>query len=110
VVEQWTEIVNHEPGTVALQRMASTRIAAFARQMFYLTHFFFGDFTQEMLAPFTEQITPGMKVLDSKLGVRADQFQNPSFIISLERTTGGKQRSVFWAGSLEWSGSFSMRV
>ena len=36
----------------------------------YLTHFF-GDWAKEMLVPITEPITPGTKVLDSKLGVRA---------------------------------------
>jgi alpha-galactosidase len=69
-----------------------------------LTHFF-GDWTKEMLAPITERITPGTKVLDSKLGVRADQFQNPSFIVALNGPATETQGEVL-AGSLAWSGSF----
>ena len=58
-----------------------------------------------MLGPITEQITPGTKVLDSKLGVRADQFRNPFFILSLNGKATEINGQVL-AGSLAWSGSF----
>jgi alpha-galactosidase len=103
VIEQWTEIVHHESGSVTLQRMASTALLLPPTNV-YLTHFF-GDWAKEMLSPITEQITPGTKVLDSKLGVRADQFQSPSFIISLDGPPVENSGRVL-AGSLEWSGSF----
>jgi alpha-galactosidase len=103
VIEQWTEIVHHESGPVTLQRMASTALLLPPTNV-YLTHFF-GDWAKEMLSPITEQITPGTKVLDSKLGVRADQFQNPSFIISLDGPPVENSGRVL-AGLLEWSGSF----
>jgi alpha-galactosidase len=103
VVEQWTEIVNHEPGMVTLERMASTALLLPPTNV-YLTHFF-GDWAKEMLNPITEQITPGTKVLDSKIGVRADQFRNPSFILSLDGPPVENSGRVL-AGSLEWSGSF----
>jgi alpha-galactosidase len=72
----------------------------------YLTHFF-GDWAKEMLAPITEQITPGIKVLDSKLDVRASQFQNPSFFLSLGAKASETEGRVL-AGSLAWSGSFQL--
>jgi alpha-galactosidase len=103
VVEQWMEIVHHESGPVILERMASTALLL-APTNVYLTHFF-GDWAKEMLSPITEQITPGTKVLDSKLGVRADQFQNPSFVLSLDGPLVENAGRVL-AGSLEWSGSF----
>jgi alpha-galactosidase len=103
VVEQWTEIVHHESGPVTLERMASTALL-FSPTNVYLTHFF-GDWAKEMLSPITEMITPGTKVLDSKIGVRADQFQNPSFILSLDGPPVENSGRVL-AGSLEWSGSF----
>jgi alpha-galactosidase len=103
VVEQWTEIVNHESGPVTLERMASTALLMPPTNV-YLTHFF-GDWAKEMLVPITEPITPGTKVLDSKLGVRADQFQNPSFVLSLDGPPVENSGRVL-AGSLEWSGSF----
>jgi alpha-galactosidase len=103
VIEQWTEIVHHESGAVTLERMASTALL-FPPTNVYLTHFF-GDWAKEMLTPITEPITPGIKVLDSKLGVRADQFCNPSFVLSLDGPPAENSGRVL-AGSLEWSGSF----
>jgi alpha-galactosidase len=102
VVEQWTEIRHHESGVVTLQRMASSSL--FFATNVYLTHFF-GDWAKEMMYPITEQITPGVKVLDSKLGVRADQYENPSFILSLNGRATETNGEVL-AGSLAWSGSF----
>jgi alpha-galactosidase len=102
VVEQWTEIVHHESGPVTLQRMASTALLLATNVQ--LTHFF-GDWSGEMLSPITEQITPGTKVLDSKLGVRADQFRNPSFVLSFDGLPAENSGRVL-AGSLAWSGSF----
>src|SRR5260370_27401361 len=69
----------------------------------HLTHFC-GDWLKEM-QPTTELLTPGMKVLDSKLGVRAHQFRNPSFILSLDGVATETNGHVL-AGSLAWSGSF----
>lgn len=102
VIEQWTEIQNHESGAVTLKRMASTSLLLTTNV--YLTHFF-GDWAKEMLNPITEQITPGTKVLDSKLGVRAEQFQNPSFVLSLHGNATETNGEVL-GGSLAWSGSF----
>lgn len=102
VIEEWTEIRHQEVGGVTLKRMASTSLLLTTNV--YLTHFF-GDWAKEMLSPITEQITPGTKVLDSKLGVRAAQFQNPSFILSLNGRATETSGSVL-AGSLAWSGSF----
>jgi alpha-galactosidase len=70
----------------------------------YLTHFF-GDWAKEMLSPITEKLTPGTKLLDSKLGVRASQFRNPSFVLSLGGPAS-ETNGVALAGSLAWSGSF----
>ena len=102
LIEQWQEIRHQESKPVILERMASTSLLLTTN--FYLTHFF-GDWAKEMMYPITEQITPGTKILDSKLGVRADQFQNPSFILSLNGEANETNGEVL-AGSLAWSGSF----
>jgi alpha-galactosidase len=102
VIEEWTEIRHQESGPVTLNRMASTSLLLSTNV--YLTHFF-GDWAKEMINPIIEQITPGTKVLDSKLGVRAEQFQNPSFILSLNGKATETNGEVL-AGSLAWSGSF----
>lgn len=102
VIEEWTEIRHQERGIVTLQRMASTSLLLGTNV--FLTHFF-GDWSKEMMYPITEALTPGMKVVDSKLGVRADQFENPSFILCLNGRATETSGEVL-AGSLAWSGSF----
>lgn len=102
VVEEWTEIRHQEPGPVTLQRMTSTSLLLSTNV--YLTHFF-GDWSKEMLAPITERLTPGIKVLDSKLGVRADQFENPNFMLSVNGKATETNGEVL-GGSLAWTGSF----
>jgi len=102
VVEQWTEIQHHEPRAITLQHMASTSLLLGANV--YLTHFF-GDWAKEMLSPITEKITPGTKILDSKIITRASQFNNPNFILSLDAPATETNGAVL-AGSLAWSGSF----
>lgn len=102
VLEQWVEIRNQESGSVTLKRMASTSLLLTTNVS--LTHFF-GDWAGEMLSPITEQLAPGTKVLDSKLGVRATQNRNPSFILSINGKPNETSGEVL-AGSLAWSGSF----
>ncbi len=104
VIEEWTEIAHRESGPVTLARMASSSLLL--ENNVYLTHFF-GDWAKEMLAPITEQITPGAKTLDSKIGVRASQFQNPSFFLSVGGKASENEGRVL-AGSLAWSGSFQL--
>ena len=104
VIEQWTEITHHEPAPITLEQMTSSALLLSTNTGVSLTHFF-GDWAKEMLSPITEQITPGTKILDSKIGVRADQFNNPSFVLSLDGPPQENTGRVL-AGSLEWSGSF----
>jgi alpha-galactosidase len=101
VIEQWTEIRHQERRPVQLERMASGSLLFPPRVQ--LTHFF-GDWAAEM-KPITETLTAGTKVLDSKIGVRAHQFRNPSFILSLDGAPAETSGRVL-AGSLAWSGSF----
>lgn len=102
VLEQWTEIRHQEPASIRLERMASAALLLSPHNV-DLMHFY-GDWADEM-NPVTERLTPGTKVLDSKLGVRAHQFRNPSFMLSLDGTPSENSGRVL-AGSLAWSGSF----
>ncbi|MEI9960444.1 MAG: alpha-galactosidase [Limisphaerales bacterium] len=101
-IEQWAEIRHQESKPVILERMASTALL-FSPTNLYLRHFF-GDWANEM-QPFTEPLNIGLKVLDSKTGVRANQFRNSSFILSLDGAPSETSGRVL-AGSLAWSGSF----
>jgi alpha-galactosidase len=102
VIEQWTEIQHRERGTVKLEQMASSALLLAATNV-SLLHFF-GDWAKEM-QPYIEPLNPGTKVLDSKIGVRAHQFRNPSFVLSLDGAPQENRGRVL-AGSLAWSGSF----
>ncbi|MFO1513141.1 MAG: alpha-galactosidase [Verrucomicrobiota bacterium] len=102
IIEQWTEIQHHERGLVTLEQMASSSLL-FATTNVNLMHFF-GDWAKEM-QPVIEPLNPGTKVLDSKIGVRAHQFRNPSFVLSLDGAPQENSGRVL-AGSLAWSGSF----
>jgi alpha-galactosidase len=102
VVEQWVEIRHQESKPVTLERMASSSVLLSPTNL-WLTHFF-GDWANEM-QPVSEQLTVGTKVLDSKIGVRAHQFGNPSFVLSLDGAPAETSGRVL-AGSLAWSGSF----
>ncbi|HXU75260.1 MAG TPA: alpha-galactosidase, partial [Methylomirabilota bacterium] len=102
VVEQWAEIRHRESHPVQLERMASSGLLVMPTNL-HLMHFF-GDWATEM-SPIIESLTPGTKVIDSKLGVRAHQFRNPSFVLSLDGPPAEASGRVL-AGSLAWSGSF----
>jgi alpha-galactosidase len=102
VVEQWSEIRHSERGEVKLERMASSSLV-FQPENVRLTHFY-GDWADEM-NPVTELLTPGTKILDSKIGVRAHQFGNPSFLLTLDGSLEENSGRVL-GGSLAWSGSF----
>ncbi len=103
VVEQWAEIRHDESGPVTLFRFASAGPLLPKADSYWLTHFH-GDWADE--AQWVEErLTSGIKVLDSKIGVRAHQYCTPSFLIALDgeaRETAGE----VLGGSLEWSGSF----
>lgn len=102
VIEQWVEIRHEEPKPVVLQQIASA--ALMLPENSHLTHFY-GDWAKEMSRMTTEKLTPGLKVLDSKIGVRAHQFRNPNFILSLDGPPTEDSGRVL-AGSLAWSGNF----
>ena len=104
VIEQWAEIRHDEPGEVTLHDYASSSLCLPGTRTFLTS--FHGDWADEM-NPTVEPLTPGIKVLDSKLGVRADQFTAPSFLLSVD-TPAQEESGAVIAGSLQWSGSFRL--
>ncbi|HVV00313.1 MAG TPA: alpha-galactosidase, partial [Verrucomicrobiae bacterium] len=102
VIEQWSEIKNNERKPVRLERMASTSLLL-APEHLTLTHFY-GGWANEMI-PATEELTDGIKIVDSKMGTRTAQDRSPSFILSLDGPPVETRGRVL-AGSLAWSGNF----
>jgi alpha-galactosidase len=105
VIEQWVEIRHGEPGPVTLYRFASSGIVLPKADSYWLTHFH-GDWADE--AQWVEErLTSGIKVLDSKIGVRAHQYRTPSFMVALNQPADEEAGEVY-GGSLGWSGSFQL--
>ena len=104
VIEQWTAIRHTEKKSVVLHNYASANLYIPA-QNYYLTHFH-GDWASEM-NPTEVPLTEGIKILDTKLGTRADLFQPPSFLVSLNQPADEDRGEVI-AGTLAWSGNYQL--
>lgn len=102
VIESWSVIRNGESGTVRLDAYASAS-ADLGDGPLFLTQFH-GDWADEANL-YEERLGPGLKVLDSKLAVRAHQFRAPWFLVSRGGPASETEGDCF-AGSLGWSGSY----
>ncbi|MFP9114419.1 alpha-galactosidase [Flavobacterium sp. RHBU_3] len=103
IMEQWATIKHTEKGNVTLTKYASANLYLKGNNDFYLNQYH-GDWAREM-NPEQSHLTHGIKVLDSKLGTRADLFQPPVFMVSLEKPAGEDEGKVLMGG-LEWAGNF----
>lgn len=102
VIKTWTEITNGEKKAVALKKYASSMLH-FNQAKYFLSEFS-GDWANEVNMS-TEALTFGKKVLDSKLGSRANMFTPPMFILSLDQpATENSGECVL--GTLGWTGNF----
>lgn len=72
---------------------------------YYLTHFN-GTWAVEMQVE-EEELTHGIKVIESKKGVRTTQSESPSFLLSLDGPSREDSGEVY-AGSLAWSGNYRL--
>jgi alpha-galactosidase len=102
VIEEWTEIVHHEAKPVMLYNYASGMLH-FDADHYWLTQFH-GDWAEEMKMQ-DQELTSGIKIIDSKLGSRAHMYQTPVFLLSLGGKSGENSGEVL-AGTLGWSGNF----
>ena len=102
VIEQWSEFLHEETNAVTLERFASSA-PEFPSGDYWLTQFH-GDWAKEaQLAE--EKLTFGMKVLDTKLGVRAQQYRTPVFLLSKNAPATENSGEVY-GGALGWSGNY----
>ena len=104
VVEQWSVIKSEEKKPITLQKYASANLYFIAKD-YYLTHYN-GTWAKEM-NPEEEQLTAGIRVLDSKLGTRANLYQPPTFCLSFDKPATETEGKVL-LGTLAWSGNFKM--
>jgi len=102
IFEMWTEVQHDEPASVTLYNFASSA-PIMDTGSYWLTQFY-GDWADEMNMC-EEKLNPGIKILDSKLGSRAHEYRNPSFILAKDGPALEHSGEVFM-GTLAWSGSF----
>lgn len=102
VIESLTEIEHNEKKAVMLYNYASSALHLDADQ-YWLTQFY-SDVVEEVRME-ESQLTRGIKVIDSKLGVRTNMFASPSFFLSLNSKSGENTGEVI-AGTIAWSGNF----
>lgn len=104
LIKTWTEIKHQEKKPVVLTNYASAMLHWDADQ-YWLTQFH-GDWAKEMRME-ESQLTAGIKVIDSKLGTRADMYETPVFFLSKNQPSTETSGEVI-AGTLGWTGSFQM--
>jgi alpha-galactosidase len=102
ILEQWVEIKNGQKKSVRLTDFASSDLS-FNASEYYVSHFH-GDWANEMNIS-EQKLTEGIKIVDSKLGVRAHQFTHPAFLLSLNAPLAENSGEVI-GGTLAWPGNF----
>ncbi len=102
LIKTFTEISHQEKKAVKLQKFASSMLHL-NRSKYFLTEFA-GDWAHEV--NMTEQpLSFGKKVIDTKLGSRADMFCSPFFLLALDKESEENNGEVL-VGSLGWTGNF----
>ena len=102
VIRTWTEITNGEKKPIKLNKYASSMLHA-DRQAYYLTEFA-GDWADETHLT-TEQLHFGKKIVDTKLGARANMFAPSMFVLSLDKPASEQEGECIF-GQLGWTGNF----
>lgn len=102
IIQQWAEIRHDEKGKVWIGRYASSMLY-FEAPDYYLTEFG-SEWAKEMQMQ-TEQLRFGKKVVDSRLGTRANMMAQPFFEVGLGSPVREDEGTVLM-GTLGWTGNF----
>ena len=102
IIRAFSEISHEEKKPVILCKYASSMLHLNSSK-YFLTEFS-GDWAHE--ANVTErELAFGKKVIDTKLGARANMFTPPMFILSLDKESSENEGEVI-LGTLGWTGNF----
>ncbi|MFV0468601.1 MAG: alpha-galactosidase [Dysgonomonas sp.] len=104
IISQWVSIRHNEKSPLIVENIASSYIPLHASS-YYLTHFH-GTWAAEMQMK-EEQLTEGVKTVESKKGIRTTQSESPSFLLSVDEPVQENTGNVY-AGSLAWSGNYKL--
>ncbi|RFZ86008.1 alpha-galactosidase [Mucilaginibacter terrenus] len=102
VTEQWCTIRHNEKGVVTLNKFASANLNL-KGDSFWLKHYH-GNWALEM-QPEETKLTHGIKTIDTKLGTRANLYEQSMFMVSIDKPATEDEGKVLF-GAVEWSGNF----
>ena len=102
VIKTFTEISHREKKPIELHKYASAMLHL-NRSRYFLTEFS-GDWAHEANIT-TQQLQFGKKIIDTKLGTRANMFCSPFFQLSIDRPAEEENGEVL-VGTLGWTGNF----
>lgn len=102
VFKTWTVITNAEKKNVHIAKYASSMLH-FRESAYYLTEFA-GNWAREA-HPITTPLSYGKKIVDTKLGARANLFTPPMFYLSIGEEATETSGEVL-LGQLGWTGNF----
>lgn len=102
IIKTFSEISHQEKKPVELQKYASSMLH-FNNAHYYLTEYSC-DWAEEV-RPSTQPLYFGKKVIDTKLGSRADMFVSPFFQLAFGQEASETAGEVL-LGTLGWTGNF----
>ncbi len=102
VIKSWSEISHKEKKPVSINRYASS-LLYFREGSYHLTEYS-GDWAKEVRES-SQQLNFGKKVVDSKLGTRANLFASPFFMIGFDGVARENDGTVLM-GIINWTGNF----
>jgi len=102
IIKTWSEIANMEKKAVNMAKYASSMLHLTGGK-YYLSEFS-GDWADEAHIT-TTPLAFGKKVMDTKLGSRANLFTPPMFILSVGEPATEESGQVLF-GQLGWTGNF----
>ena len=102
IIQQWAEIKHEEKGKVHLGRYASSMLY-FEAPNYYMTEFA-SDWAKEMQM-LSQELQFGKKVVDSRLGARANMMAQPFFEVGIGSPVSENEGTVLM-GTLGWTGNF----
>lgn len=102
IIKTWSEISHQEKKPVTLYNYASSMLHL-TRDAYWLTQFA-GDWAHEANMS-EQQLSFGKKVIDTKLGSRADMFSSPFFMLALDEKAAENRGEVL-LGTIGWTGNY----
>ena len=102
IIKEYTEITHREKKPVTLYNYASSLLHLDAHT-YYLTEFA-GEWAHEVNMKETELVF-GKKILDTKLGSRANMFCSPFFMLALNEKAEENQGEIL-LGTIGWTGNY----